>query len=246
MDKYINTGVVLWNLKEMRKDNIVEKFLKILPNNYLMQDQDIMNIVCYDKIKLLPLKFNVMTKIINLEKLMIENNIFKYIDLKIAKEQPIIIHYAAPEKPWNANVIYFADWWEYAKNSPYYNNTQNNYFPLLFKDIGLGCNTWCKPKNVTDGDIKSFTYDLSDNIYTRYVSWDPIKEGSCDVEIIRLSAVEKRSKKRVEFPVNKIISSGKISENKVEFRNQKGCWIGCPIEGAYESFTIEAKIKKFN
>ena len=119
----------------------------------------------------------------------------------------------------------------------------NSNSPLLFKDIGLGCNTWCKPKNVTGDDIKSYTYDLSDNIYTRYVSWDPIREGSCDVEIIRLSAVEKRSKKRVEFPVNKIISSGKISGNKVEFRNQEGCWIGCTVEGAYESFTVEAKIK---
>lgn len=115
--------------------------------------------------------------------------------------------------------------------------------PILFKDIGFGCKTWCEPKNVTGDDIKSYTYDLSDNIYTRYVSWDPIKEGSCDVEIIRLYAVEKRTKKIVEFPVNKIVSNGKILGNKVEFRNQKGCWIGCTVEGAYESFTIEAKIK---
>ena len=115
--------------------------------------------------------------------------------------------------------------------------------PLLFKDIGFGCNTWCEPKTTTGNDIKSYTYDLSDNIYTRYVSWDPIKEGSCDVEIRGLFAIEKRSKKIVEFPVNKIVSSGKIIGNKVEFRNQKGCWIGCTIEGAFESFTIEAKIK---
>ena len=128
------------------------------------------------------------------------------------------------------------------KASYLYKNQINNS-PLLFKDIGFGCKTWCEPKNVTGNDIKSYTYDLSDNIYTRYVSWDPIKEGTCDIEIIRLSAVEKRSKRVVEFPINKIVSSGKISGNKVEFRNQKGCWIGCTVEGAYESFTIEAKIK---
>lgn len=125
----------------------------------------------------------------------------------------------------------------------YTNSKATTQYPLLFKDIGFGCNAWCEPKNVTGDDIKSYTYDLSDNIYTRYVSWDPIKEGSCDVEIKRLYAVEKRTKKIIEFPVNKIVSSGKVSENKVEFRNQKGCWIGCTIEGAYESFTIEAKIK---
>ena len=116
--------------------------------------------------------------------------------------------------------------------------------PLLFKDIGFGCKTWCSPKSTNENNgIKKYTYDLSDNIYTRYVSWDPIKEGSCDVEIIRLYAVEKRTKKIVEFPVNKIVSNGKILGNKVEFRNQKGCWIGCTVEGAYESFTVEAKIK---
>ena len=118
--------------------------------------------------------------------------------------------------------------------------------PLLFKDLGVGCNTWCEPKTITGDNIKSYTYDLSDNIYTRYVSWDPIKEGSCNVEIIRLSAIEKQSKRIIEFPVNKIISNGEIINNKVEFHNQKGCWIGCKIEGTYESFSIEAKIENIH
>ena len=126
-----------------------------------------------------------------------------------------------------------------------YNNDIYINSPLLFKDIGLGCNTCCPPITITDNNnTKSYTYNLSDNIYTRYVSWDPIKEGSCNVEIIRLFAIEKRTKKVIEFPINKITSNGKIMENKVEFRNQKNCWIGCTIEGAYESFTIEAKIEE--
>lgn len=118
--------------------------------------------------------------------------------------------------------------------------------PLLFKDLGIGCNTWCEPKTITGDDIKNYTYDLSDNIYTRYVSWDPIREGSCDVEIMRLSAIEKQSKRIVEFPINEIISNGEIINNKVEFHNQKGCWIGCKIEGTYESFSIEAKIENIH
>ena len=118
--------------------------------------------------------------------------------------------------------------------------------PLLFKDLGVGCNTWCEPKTITGDNIKSYTYDLSDNIYTRYVSWDPIREGSCDVEIMRLSAIEKQSKRIVEFPINEIISNGEIINNKVEFHNQKGCWIGCKIEGTYESFSIEAKIENIH
>ncbi|MBO5289018.1 MAG: glycosyltransferase family 2 protein [Spirochaetales bacterium] len=141
---------------------------------------------------------------------------------------------------------YFENKIEYQQMVLILNNDIYINSPLLFKDIGLGCNTCCPPITVTDNnnDTKSYTYDLSDNIYTRYISWDPIKEGSCNVEIIRLFAIEKRTKKIVEFPINKITSNGKIIGNKVEFRNQKGCWIGCTIEGAYESFTIEAEIKK--
>lgn len=179
---------------------------------------------------------------------------------KIAENEPPIIKQALKDR-YSASILSWCK--QYMEDSRLNINTKSNIYnltktffdqnqdlkcrsdfnfvisPLLFKDIGLGCNTWCEPRNVNDC---SYTYDLSDNIYTRYVSWEPIKEGSCDVEIIRLSAVEKRSKKVVEFPINKIISSGKIVGNKVAFRNQKSCWIGCTVEGAYESFTIEAKI----
>ena len=63
---------------------------------------------------------------------------------------------------------------------------------------------------------------------------------------MRLSAIEKQSKRIVEFPINEIISNGEIINNKVEFHNQKGCWIGCKIEGTYESFSIEAKIENIH
>ena len=140
---------------------------------------------------------------------------------------------------------YFDNQIEYQQMVLILNNDIYINSPLLFKDIGLGCNTCCPPITITDNNnTKSYTYNLSDNIYTRYVSWDPIKEGSCNVEIIRLFAIEKRTKKVIEFPINKITSNGKIMENKVEFRNQKNCWIGCTIEGAYESFMIEAKIEE--
>ena len=138
------------------------------------------------------------------------------------------------------NLAYNIDTGEYYEWLPQMNNKSNTSSPLLYKDIGLGCNTWCEPRNVSGN---AYTYDLSDSIYTRYVSWDPIKEGSCDVEILRLSAVEKRNGRVVEFPVDRIISSGKITGSKVEFRNQK-CWIGCAVEGAYESLTVEASVSR--
>ena len=53
----------------------------------------------------------------------------------------------------------------------------------------------------------------------------------------------KKGRWKISFHFFFLISFGKIIGNRVEFRNQKGCWIGCTVEGAYESFTVEAKIK---
>ena len=53
MQQYINAGVLLMNLDQMRKDCVVEKFLRLIPLKMESQDQDIINSVCYDKITFL-------------------------------------------------------------------------------------------------------------------------------------------------------------------------------------------------
>ena len=61
MAYYVNAGVILWNLKQIRQDNVTEKFLALTKNTYKFMDQDIINLVCYGKIKHLDFKYNVMT-----------------------------------------------------------------------------------------------------------------------------------------------------------------------------------------
>ena len=39
-----------------------EQFEKLMERDYSSQDQDILNVACYGKIKILPLKYNVMNK----------------------------------------------------------------------------------------------------------------------------------------------------------------------------------------
>ena len=264
-EHYINSGVMVFNLNNMRKNNISKKMVDLKlnqPKEYKCMDQDIFNKICDGKILYLPLDMNCMISIFLKEKYKVDfiNNFYNssFKDLPQMYKNAYILHFAGDIKPWEYNIEINNISTKYinlANNSLVKNISQKiilkslsekgiylttNYTPFLFKDIGLGCNTWCEPRNVS-GNV--YTYDLSDNIYTRYVSWDPIKEGSCDVEIVRLSAVEKRSKRVVEFPVDRIISSGKISGRRVEFRNQK-CWIGCTVEGAYESFTVEASVSR--
>ncbi len=120
MDYYINAGVALWNLKLLRKEDFVNKFMRLLPNNYLMQDQDIMNVACYSKIKILPLKYNFMTKTLDLKQELIKYNVFSKQDFKKGVQNAKIIHYASPQKPWNSDCRYNKIWWKYAQNTPYY------------------------------------------------------------------------------------------------------------------------------
>lgn len=59
-DHYVNSGVILMNLKEMRKDrfvDIVTKFIDQNGNSLKLNDQPIINILFHQKIGLLPLQF---------------------------------------------------------------------------------------------------------------------------------------------------------------------------------------------
>ena len=57
---YVNSGVLLMNLKLMRERNIQEKLLEGMQENYLAVDQDLLNVVCYGSIRLLSADYNCM------------------------------------------------------------------------------------------------------------------------------------------------------------------------------------------
>lgn len=51
-DTYINSGVLIMDLKKIREQKLDDKMIKLLNNNkYAFPDQDVINIVCKDKIK---------------------------------------------------------------------------------------------------------------------------------------------------------------------------------------------------
>lgn len=114
---YINSGVLLMNLKKMREKQFSKKFLGLL-NTYhfdcVAPDQDYINAMCNGKIHYLHETWDVMP-----------NDINKVI------ENPKIVHYNLFQKPWcYDNVQYENYFWEYAKDSKYYNTVvemKNNY-----------------------------------------------------------------------------------------------------------------------
>ncbi len=131
MKNYVNAGVLLMNLQKIRNDNLVKKFLDLSKQNFSSQDQDVINVACFGKIKNIDLKFNAMPKII------FDSNLSSFFTMKqivSAKNSPIIIHYADRRKPWNSiNAKLGKIWWKYAKESPYccFLRKKRNYSLLL-------------------------------------------------------------------------------------------------------------------
>ncbi len=123
--KYCNAGVLLFNLNKMREDNIEQKLLEYAQTHLHLeyQDQDILNTVCKNFIKELPLKFNKT----NFPQLKRDKNNFNINFSKLEKET-IIKHYADKAKPWTLNlrinpenlISNYLLWWKYFRKTPLY------------------------------------------------------------------------------------------------------------------------------
>lgn len=104
---YINAGILLMNLEEIRKVEIERQFLEIL-NKYnfksIAPDQDYLNFLCKDRILYLPSGWN-KTPLASVE----------------CEGKLNIVHYALVKKPWQYDdVLYGEYFWQYAEKSPFY------------------------------------------------------------------------------------------------------------------------------
>lgn len=101
---YINSGMLLVNLKKLRSNYTEKDIVQLIYDNQnvlIYPDQDFINKIFKDEIKIIKDKYNLIAKDI------------KYSDLK---EKPLIIHYAGSMKPWQDNVSRF----EIEYLEPYY------------------------------------------------------------------------------------------------------------------------------
>lgn len=111
LDQYVNAGVLLMNLDEMRKNQLSEKMLAMAKKrSFSYNDQDIINSVCYGKIKCLPCKCNVIV-----DYLKEPAQISSVLQLDYTKEtkNPFIMHYAGRSKPWYSKKDQYSHlWWQ--------------------------------------------------------------------------------------------------------------------------------------
>ncbi len=97
--KYFNSGVLLMNLDEWRKNNISSKVLQFIeenPSKIMWWDQDALNAVLYDQWFPLDYKWNYQ--------------VFRMAHLAI---DPVIIHYNTHVKPWNGETYLKEEYYYY-------------------------------------------------------------------------------------------------------------------------------------
>lgn len=117
-EKYINSGMLVMNLREMRKEKIEQKFIYLLLKynmEVIAPDQDYLNLLCKDRIKY------------------IEENWDKMPDFgkKYDEKDLHIVHYNMMRKPWHYEEVPYSNvFWKYAEKTKYYDVLKqelNNY-----------------------------------------------------------------------------------------------------------------------
>lgn len=180
MKQYVNAGMLIINLKQIRKDNMTKKFIELSKKNYNSQDQDVLNVACYGKIITLPPKYNSMVLILK-ENNPLLNELYEEEDIIEAKNDPYIVHYSNRDKPWNKIGIYMEKyWWDIAKKTPYISSIFNR-------------------ENLYKSELKKFWYEKKNKIldlerprtFNEKIQWlklydsTPIKSKLSDKFLVR-------------------------------------------------------------
>lgn len=115
-DEYFNAGVLLLNLSALRKAQWNTATDELLKKKFIYGDQDILNIICKDKVHFFSKQMNCMC----------------------GESEPdngtYIIHYVGYSKPWNHVGSPFMDyWWNECHGTPYFNTFFKNASEAFFE-----------------------------------------------------------------------------------------------------------------
>lgn len=128
---YFNAGVLLINLRFWRENNLQQQFIDFAheyPERIVLNDQDILNYVCRDCKREIPLKYNVQSGYLFKDDHAVFD-IWKHPEeLTEARVRPVILHYSG-DRPWEKDCKhpYKEEWFRYRdetvwKNEPLWQN----------------------------------------------------------------------------------------------------------------------------
>ena len=120
---YTNAGMLLINLKYWRKNNVFKKAYTLAqtkPTKLKNHDQDILNILFYDKKIILDFKYNLLEYYMYTEQWLYLDRRY-YPEIIEACKKPVIIHFCMPQKPWHYECInpYKELYYKYRKMTPW-------------------------------------------------------------------------------------------------------------------------------
>ncbi|OVE67351.1 hypothetical protein CCS79_14620 [Clostridium diolis] len=122
-ENYINTGVIILNLKNIRESyTIVDVISLAQSHKYRFQEQDVINALFCNRIYYLDITWNCYVELNEEITMCIEaasdkskNNYYGVVN------DPQIYHFASSPKPWeNPEIDYSEIFWDVAKQSPFY------------------------------------------------------------------------------------------------------------------------------
>lgn len=121
---YINSGMMLINLKRWREDDFFkkaqqlacEKGASVLKNH----DQDIINAIYHGQILMLPFRYNLLEYYLYVEEWLYLDRKY-YPEIVEACKTPAIIHFCMPQKPWHYECInpFKELYYKYRKMTPW-------------------------------------------------------------------------------------------------------------------------------
>jgi len=131
-------GYYIFNLKKMREDNIENRLIKYAFENtkkIRQLEQDVVNLICYPYIKILPANSMVCTYHYDMYKSSsdLKNDIhFSESEVKNALASPIQLHYATATKPWShpectKSIIWFSYLFQTPFSIDYLSIMENKY-----------------------------------------------------------------------------------------------------------------------
>ena len=123
---YFQAGVLILDLDALRKTASSEEMIELaLSNKWRCHDQDVLNMICKNKVFYIPQQWNVLMSWeepgrsrMQIMKMAPRDLYGEYME---ARKEPYMIHFAGYQKPWDVVDCDFAHYfWKYAKVSPYY------------------------------------------------------------------------------------------------------------------------------
>ena len=139
-EKYFNSGVLLFNVSKINSKEYIELLKEGLKNELTnCPDQDLLNVVFKNKVKLIDESWNLQYHMpILYDRYLHLLDQEKYQKYKDRFENPNIIHYTSPVKPWlDPRVDLAVDFWRCARKTDFYEEIlyamyQNEYVNSRF------------------------------------------------------------------------------------------------------------------